>query len=66
MSEYTQGHVKRDPVTGDVALRTHFPEDNPTLGRLAWLIGSQTMGSRHGVTSEVDSWDDLYVPEVQP
>ena len=55
-----QGHVKRDPDTGAVAVRTIF--DETLFARLAWLITDPAKGSRHAFSSEVDGWDDLYVP----
>lgn len=56
------GHVKRDPATGSVAVRTQFDESVPELARLAWLIASTSFGPRTAPSTEVDSWDDLYVP----
>lgn len=58
---YVQGHVKRNPVTGEVGLRTQFPEGiNAQLDAMAWLIATPTQGSRHATTDEVTSWDDLF------
>lgn len=56
------GHVKRNPTTGDVALRTRFDETVPELVNLAWLVASTGMGPRTTSSSEVADWDDLYVP----
>lgn len=59
---YLEGHVKRDPATGAVALRTIFPEDQgEQLANMAWLIATPNTGARHGNTASVSSWDDLYV-----
>ena len=55
------GTVKRNPETGDVALRTAFPEgQNSQLDAMAWLVATTTMGARHAASAEVESWDDLY------
>jgi hypothetical protein len=60
-----EGHVKRDPETGAVAIRTIFPEDSsPQLAGMAWLVATPNVGARHVPSSGVDGWEDLYVPEV--
>lgn len=59
------GHIKRDPASGAVAIRTNFDEANPQLAPMAWLVGTIGMGSRHAPTTEVDGWDDLYTPVVE-
>lgn len=56
------GHVKRDPATGSVAVRTHFDESLPQLAHLAWLVATPHMGPRNAPSTEVDGWDDLYTP----
>ena len=62
---YYEGHTKRDPATGDVAVRTVFPENQGTnLAKMAWLIATPTSGARHAETPEVEGWDDLFVPEL--
>ena len=55
-------HIKRDPVTGAVAIRTTFPDD-ASFGNMAWLIATPNVGPRHAPTTEVETWDDLYIPE---
>ena len=58
---YLAGHVKRNPATGEVALRTQFAEaTDPGKG---WLvISASSTTSRYAPTSEVQSWVDLFVP----
>lgn len=56
------GHVKRDPTTGSVAVRTHFDDSNPQLANLAWLIATVNVGPRTAPSSEVAEWADLYTP----
>lgn len=56
------GTIKRDPVSGAVAIRTHFDETNPQLAPLAWLVADPKMGARHATSAEVAEWDDLYTP----
>lgn len=66
---YQEGHVRRNPATREVAVRTTFPDDvsNPMMARLAWLIGTTSMGARNAHTSEVEQpgWVDLFVPEPE-
>lgn len=56
------GAVKRDPVSGAVAIRTHFDESNPQLAPMAWLIATTNIGPRSASSSEVAEWDDLFTP----
>lgn len=58
------GHIKRDPVTGSVAIRTHFDESVPQLAGMAWAISTVNIGPRSATSDEVADWDDLYVPEA--
>lgn len=60
---YLAGHVKRDPTSGAVAVRTVFPEDDPILSGQAWLLATTARGAHFARTSDVESWDDLYTPE---
>jgi len=64
MSDYAEGHIKRDPATGASAIRTVFPDDEstPQLAAMTWLVATTNVGARHARTSEVEAWDDLYVP----
>ena len=68
MPTYQPGHIKWNPETGEVALKTVFPEDQgPQLASLSWLIATKSMGSRSVTTDQVESWDDLYTPpEPEP
>lgn len=56
------GTIKRDPVSGAVAIRTHFDETNPQLASLAWLVATVGSGPRSATSAEVAEWDDLYTP----
>lgn len=61
MADYKTGHVKRDPATGAIAIRTEFPE----VGHLvvhAWLVATIASGAILKITADVDGWDDLYTP----
>ena len=60
---YQINHVKRDPDTGAVAIRTIFPDEAPT-DSMAWLVASNNIGARNARTIDVDGWPDLYIPEV--
>lgn len=61
---YSAGHVKRDPVTGEVAIRTGFDDSSPELANLAWLGATVSGGPRHHTTAEVTNWQDLYFPQA--
>lgn len=65
---YATGHIKRDPETGAVAVRTIFPEDQtPQFAAMAWLVASTNIGARNASSVEVAGWDDLFVPQdAQP
>jgi hypothetical protein len=58
---YLTGHVKRDPATGAVAIRTEFPEVG-NLALHAWLVATTGSGAVTKITADVDHWDDLYIP----
>ena len=38
MTDYLQGHIKRDPATGEVAIRTNQPESVSGSLVQAWLV----------------------------
>lgn len=59
---YDAGHIKRNPETGEVAIRTGFDETISNLAGLAWLGATIGGGPTHHTTAEVDGWDDLYDP----
>lgn len=60
---YLAGHVKRNPDTDEVALRTIFPEDQgPQMAQMAWLVATKNVGARNAPTSEIGSWVDVYTP----
>lgn len=71
MTEYLMGHVKRDPSSGAVAIRTAQPDQVPA-GSFAqvqsWLVSSAFSGVSFLPTAAVDGWDDIYVqlPEDPP
>lgn len=60
-----KGHVKRNTVTGAVAVRTQFPADDPILGKRAWQVATVNIGAKVLTAAEIDTeeWVDLYVPE---
>ena len=65
---YHTGHVKRNPESGDIAIRTIFEGGQPIQSAMMeWLVSSPITGARHTWTTEVEDWDDLYVaPEPPP
>lgn len=67
VSNYQKGHIKRNTLTDEVAMRTIFPEDQgPQFAAMAWVIGTLNSGARSGKTAEVEEegWVDIYVPEA--
>lgn len=58
-----QGHVKRDPVTGSVGIRTFYQPTNPKLEQMLWLVLSTTQGVKYVGEAFIEGWDDLYIPE---
>jgi len=64
--DYLANHVKRDPESGNIAIRTIFNSgDNPQLSRMEWLVASPVTGPHHASITEVEGWDDLYIPEPE-
>lgn len=61
MTTYQAGHVKRDPETGRVAVRTILSDSEK-----AWLGSTTYRGSFFANTETVADWDDLYVPPAAP
>lgn len=59
---YTQGHIKRDPASGTVAIRTIWPEEGDMINQ-AWLSASAGRGCQFIRSSDVADWDDLFVPD---
>lgn len=64
---YATGHVKRNTETGEVAVRTIFPiSENTQQAMMEWLCAAPNTGPRNTWTIEVESWEDLFVPEPTP
>lgn len=59
---YREGHIKHDPITNSVAIRTIFPEDQPAYADSAWIVTGTKKGASCAPTSVVESWNDLYSP----
>lgn len=65
---YLEGHAKRNPADGTVAVRTVFPDPEdpiaePILAAQAWLAATTSRGAHSYTTATVEGWDDLFVPE---
>lgn len=58
---YQAGHVKRNPETGAVAIRTIF-EDGVFPGVQGWLQATTNIGAHHRATADVEGWEDLHIP----
>jgi hypothetical protein len=56
------GHIKRDPVSGAVAIRTMFDDTVPELADHAWGSFSTTGAAKLLTTDQVSGWDDVYEP----
>ena len=61
MAEYVAGSVKRNTALNEVAVRTIFPEDEPSMAGQAWLVATPSKGAYFLKTSdiEVDGWVDV-------
>lgn len=67
MPDYVEGHVKRDPASGSVAIRTNQPVDAPPgafTKAMGWLAVSTYAGANYVGQEVVEAWDDLFVPPV--
>lgn len=63
---YFRGHVKRDPISGEVAVRTVFPLGNdPESQKLEWLCAGWGTGPRNTNTQEVEEWADIFVADPE-
>lgn len=60
--EYRVGHVKRNPETGAVAVRTVFPLTDEQFRAMAWLVATTNIGARNASPTDVEGWEDLYTP----
>lgn len=58
------GHVKHNPATNEVAIRTAF--DETQFPGMVWLVSSISMGARNARQDEVDAWADMYTPPPPP
>ena len=58
---YKQGDLKISPDRQAVAIRTIFPDEEPT-GNMAWLAAESSGMSRHYRTADVADWTDLAGP----
>lgn len=65
MTVYQPGHLKHNPETLEVALRTSFPENDERLARMAWAIVGPRFGAKHASTDQVADWVDLFTPPEQ-
>lgn len=61
--DFATGHVKRNPSTGDVALRTRYQPTNEKLESMLWLVSSSVTGVKYVGDDVVAAWDDLYTPD---
>lgn len=60
--DYQTGHIKRDPATGAVAIRTEWDEFGPHAIH-AWGVFTVGSGAVTKITADIDHWDDLYTPD---
>lgn len=66
MSAYRKNHVKHNPDTGEVAVRTAFDDEDPATADRAWTLsgGDRPAGTGRAATAtvEVAPWYDLIIP----
>ena len=53
-------HVKLNPATGDVAIRTIY--DDVQFPKMSWLIATSGTGAQNASHAEVNGWTDLVTP----
>ena len=68
---YLTNDVKRDPETGQIALRTIFSEETQQPGTgapgyLNWLIATPNRGALNAFPADVASWEDLFLVGTSP
>lgn len=60
MTDYQEGSLKVDPVSGAVAIRTNQPEEPPAFQQpMAWLIGTTERGAILAGSAAVADWVDI-------
>lgn len=62
---YATGHLRHNPETNEVAIRTIFPEDQGgQMALMTWVVCTTNMGARNAKTDEVTggAWTDIYTP----
>lgn len=59
-ADYPVGHVKHDPKTGSVAIRTVFSGDQ--FPNMTWLVATTGMGAQNAGDRDVIEWEDIYTP----
>lgn len=66
MSGYRKNHVKRNSITGEIAVRTSFDDEDPATADRAWTLsgGDRPAGTGRASTPTVDAapWYDLFTP----
>lgn len=68
MATYAPGHLKHDPATGTVAVRTKFPDEEPFTEQ-AWMVFTSEPRVAARPTTYVDGLGlpDAYTPpEPEP
>lgn len=53
MTDYPARSLKYDPVTGNIAVRTHFSEE--TFPNMAWLVATPNRGA-HPMRSDAEEF----------
>ena len=60
------GHIKHNPATFEVAVRTTFQATNDKLAQMLWLKSSPSQGAKYVGDDYVEGWLDLWTAEPQP
>lgn len=57
MTNYQTGHIKYEPETRQVAIRSIH--DNSSM---RWVVATSSAGARSATDDEIAAWADLYTP----
>lgn len=60
-NQHEVGHVKRDPQTKAVAVRSIFHWE--LFPDMYWLVASVGSGGSYAAIDHCAAWDDLFTPE---
>lgn len=63
MDQYQVGHVKHNPATKAVAVRSIFHHE--LFPDMYWLVATTGSGGNYVPAAGCNDWDDLYTPPAE-